>query len=79
MVVHDSEGSYDADWNRYEQRFLKKHEGRFTPLPPPEGARFPIARLRSAEEWILVSHHLFSRREREAAASAGAAEPLRDR
>jgi len=82
MVVHDSEGSYDASWNRYEQRFLKKHEGRFTPLPPPDDARFaigPVARLRSAQEWLLVSHHLFSRREREAAAGPGAAEPPRDR
>jgi len=68
LVVHDSEGSYDSEWNRYEQRFRQKHEGRFTPRPPPDGARYPITRLRSAQEWLLVSHHLFSRREREAAA-----------
>ncbi len=78
LVVHDSAGSYDSEWNRYEQRFRQKHKDRFTPRPPPDSARFPIARLRSAEEWILVSHHLFSRREREAAAVPGAAAPPRD-
>jgi hypothetical protein len=75
MVLHDSEGSYDADWSLYEQRFLKKHAGRFT--RPPDDVRFPIARLRSAEEWMLVSHHLFSRREQEAAGGPGATAPLR--
>jgi hypothetical protein len=78
LVVHDSEGSYDSNWNRYAQRFLKKHEGRFTPLPPPGDARYPTTRLRSAQEWLLVSHHLLSRREREAASGRAAPGQRRD-
>ncbi len=78
-VVHDSEGSYDANWNRYEQRFLKKHEGRFTHLPPQAGARYTMTRLLSDQEWALVSHHLLSRRERILDAGPGATKPTHPR
>ncbi|HEY5292882.1 MAG TPA: glycosyltransferase [Burkholderiales bacterium] len=59
LAVHASQGSYDADWLKYAQRFLDKHKGRVEPLPglvfKPELVSVP---LRSVEEWRLLTQHM---------------------
>jgi GT2 family glycosyltransferase len=59
LTVHGSQGSYDAHWREYAQRFIDKHQGTLGPVQTtlfrPELVSLP---LRSAAEWRLLTQHL---------------------
>ena len=59
LAVHDSQGTYDEQWRKYAQRFCAKHESLLRPMPSVfSNPELVALRLRSAEEWRLLTQHL---------------------
>ena len=59
LLVHASQGGYNADWLHYAQRFLDKHKASVGPMQAwheqPQLVSLPV---RSVEEWRLLTELL---------------------
>src|SRR6185503_11081924 len=58
-LIHDSLGTYRADWQRYVDRFEDKHRGRLQKGQWHAQKRCSVE-VASAEEWMLMAEEMIS-------------------
>ena len=58
-LIHDSLGTYQADWQRYVDRFEDKHRGRLQKDQWHAQKRCSVE-VASAEEWMLMAEEMIS-------------------
>jgi len=61
LVVHASSGGFGTNWQRYAERFIKKHPDAHATFGENQAPQLVSIAIRSVDEWRLFTQHMTAR------------------